>query len=112
MRRLAVFDVDGTLTATTRIVDDWAWLTPWEAYTLTYGSGDVTTAITFPIGSVAEPATVAYEELDGALHPLRTQALRSRTSFRSFRLSFLRPPRLRQMPMTTRAPSSRSRRIG
>jgi uncharacterized repeat protein (TIGR01451 family) len=83
--------VDGALTATTRIVDDWAWLTPWETYTLTYGSADVTTAITFPIGSVAEPVTVAYEELDQTLHPLAT---RTRSARRSFRLTGFQSSRL------------------
>jgi len=79
--------VHGTVTATTRIVDDWAWITPWKAYTLTYGGPDVTTLITLPVGTVSEPMTWAYEELDGALHPL---ALRTRTAFRSFRLTAFR----------------------
>jgi uncharacterized repeat protein (TIGR01451 family) len=79
--------VDGTWAATTRIVDDWAWITPWETYTLTYGGPDVTTAITLPAGTVSEPMTWAYEELDQALHPL---ALRTRTFFRSFRLTAFR----------------------
>ena len=78
---------DGTQTATTRIVDNYAWITPWETYTLTYDGPDATTVITLPTGAVAEPVTLAYEELDQALHPL---ALRTRTSFRSFRLSFFR----------------------
>jgi uncharacterized repeat protein (TIGR01451 family) len=78
---------DGTLTATTRIVDNYAWITPWETYTLTYDGPNATTVITLPAGTVAEPVTLAYEELDQALHPL---ALRTRTSFRSFRLSFFR----------------------
>ena len=78
---------DGILAATTRIVDDWVWLTPWDTYTLTHSGPDVTTAITLPTGSVAEPMTWAYEELDAALHPL---ALRTRTSFLSFRLTAFR----------------------
>jgi uncharacterized repeat protein (TIGR01451 family) len=78
---------DGTVAATTRIVDDWVWLTPWDTYTMTYSNPDVTTAITVPTGSVAESMTWAYEELDGALHPL---ALRTRISFLSFRLTAFR----------------------
>jgi uncharacterized repeat protein (TIGR01451 family) len=79
--------VDGTLVATTRIVDDWAWITPWETYTLTYRGPDATTWITLPTGTVSEPMTWSYEELDQTLHPL---ALSTRTAFRSFRLSAFR----------------------
>jgi hypothetical protein len=78
---------EGAQTVTTRIVDNYAWITPWETYTLTYDSPSASTVITLPTGSVAEPVTLAYEELDQALHPL---ALRTRTSFSSFRLSFFR----------------------
>ena len=82
--------VSGTLTATTRIVDTYVWLSPWEAYTLTYGGPDVTTVITLPIGVVTEATTLAYEELDQAVHPL---ALSARTLRRSFRLTAFRANR-------------------
>jgi uncharacterized repeat protein (TIGR01451 family) len=81
---------DGTVSATTRLVDDWAWITPWDTYTLTYDSPSASTAITLPVGTVSEPMTWAYEELDQALHPL---ALLTRTSFRSFRLTAFRANR-------------------
>jgi uncharacterized repeat protein (TIGR01451 family) len=78
---------EGTLAATTRVVDDWVWLTPWDTYTMAYSGPEVTTAITVPTGSVAESMIWSYEELDGALHPL---ALRTRISFLSFRLTAFR----------------------
>jgi uncharacterized repeat protein (TIGR01451 family) len=84
--------VTGHLTATTRIVDSYVHLTPQAWYTLTYSGPSATTVITFPIGSVSEPTTLAYEELDQATHPLAVRP--ARISQRSFRLDAYRFNRL------------------
>jgi uncharacterized repeat protein (TIGR01451 family) len=91
--------VTGSLTATTRIVHSAVYLTPQETITLTYGGPDAWTAITFPAGSVSEPATLAYEELDQATHPLAVRA--ARLSRRSFRLDAYRFNRLAPKLRTT-----------
>ena len=84
--------VTGSLTATTRIVDSYVHLTPQAWYTLTYSGPSATTVITLPAGSVSEPTTLAYEELDQPTHPLAVRI--SRVSRRSFRLSAYRFNRL------------------
>jgi uncharacterized repeat protein (TIGR01451 family) len=80
--------VTGSLTATTQIVDSYVHLTPQKWYTLAYSGPSAWTVITLPVGSVAEPTTLAYEELDQATHPLAVRA--ARISLRSFRLSAFR----------------------
>ena len=84
--------VSGTLAATTRIVDSYVHLTPQEAHTLTYSGPSAWTVIALPAGSLSEPATLAYEELDQATHPLAVRP--ARVSRRAFRLDAYRFNRL------------------
>jgi uncharacterized repeat protein (TIGR01451 family) len=91
--------VTGSLTATTRIVDSYVRLTPQETSRLTYGGPEAWTVITLPAGSVSEPTTLAYEELDQATHPLASRT--TRLSRRTFRLDAYRFNRLAPKLRTT-----------
>jgi uncharacterized repeat protein (TIGR01451 family) len=76
------YNVNGTLTGTTRIVDEIVQLTPLLTDTLAFSGPEGTTVITLPAGSFFEPTTLAYEELDATANAASVRASATRRSFR------------------------------